>query len=150
NENGVRDAGELGLSGWTVYQDQNNNGVFDSTLGATVSSTDVPKTIPDEGTVISTLNVSGAGRSLTDVNVRLNITHFYDADLIVSLIGPGGQQVQLFKDVGGAGHDFDNTVLDDEATIPIGNSTAPFSGSFKPQGLLSAFDGTDPTGAGAG
>src|SRR4029453_18323486 len=46
----------------------------------------------------------------------------------------------------GAGHDFDNTVLDDEATIPIGNSTAPFSGSFKPQALLSAFDGTDPNG----
>jgi len=30
NANGVRDPGELGLSGWTIYLDANNNGAFDA------------------------------------------------------------------------------------------------------------------------
>ena len=36
NRNGVRDAGEAGISGWTVYLDANNNGRFD---GGEVSTT---------------------------------------------------------------------------------------------------------------
>ncbi len=106
---------------------------------------DVPKAIPDNGTVTSTLSVGGATTGITDVNVTLTITHPYDGDLDVYLIGPEGTRVELFTDVGGRA-DFATTVLDDEAATAITAGSAPFTGSFRPEGTLAAFDGADPNG----
>ena len=159
NQNGVRDAGEAALSGWTVYQDNNNNGRFDSGP-LTVPSTDVPREIPllpgGPFTVNSTLNVSGAGTSISDINVQLNITHTWDEDLIVTLIAPGGQEVVLFRNVGASGDNFNNTILDDEAAVSINQGSAPFgddpqtpeveNNRFRPDQVLSALDGTNPNG----
>lgn len=149
DQDGIQDAGEAGLSGWTVYQDTNNNGTFDS--GPVVAtSTDVPKIIPEIGTptVTSTLDVSGAGASISDVNVQLNITHTWDEDLIVTLISPGGQEVQLFSRVGGSGANFQDTILDDEAPANrrIEQGTAPFPGSYRPMQPLSTLDGLNANG----
>lgn len=41
NVNGIRDAGEVGISGVTVYLDTNNNGVMDPTEPSTISSVDL-------------------------------------------------------------------------------------------------------------
>ena len=159
NQNGVRDAGEAGLGGWTVYQDINDNGRFDSGP-LTVPSADVPKVIPETPggpfTVTSTLTVSGAGTSIADLNVQLNISHTWDEDLIVTLVAPGGQKVILFSNVGGGEDNFNNTILDDEADVSISNGNAPFGDNpstpevennrFRPEQLLSALDGINPNG----
>jgi len=76
-------------------------------------SSDVPKTIPDRGTTTSRRVISESG-TIADLNVKVNITHSYDADLDVFLIAPDGTEVELFTDVGGSGKNFTNTILDDE------------------------------------
>jgi subtilisin-like proprotein convertase family protein len=107
----------------------------------TYTSTDVPKSILDVSTIISTLTV-GDRFTLTDVNVGpLNITHTWDSDLDVFLVSPQGTRVELFTDVGGSGDNFTNTVLDDECATSIASGTAPFTGCYQPEGSLGDFDG---------
>ncbi len=108
-------------------------------------STDVPKTIPNLATITSILPISQTG-TIIDLDVKLNITHSYDADLDVFLIAPDGNRVELFTDVGSSGDNFTNTVLDDEAATAITSGTAPFTGSYRPEGSLSVLDGKSITG----
>lgn len=139
------DVGEPGLEDWTIFLDLNENGEFDTSTQA-VSSTNVPLAIPDLTTINSTLEVDAELGTVADMNVILTIAHTYAGDLDVFLIGPTGAQVELFTDVGGNGQNFTNTKLDDEAALLISAGSAPFSNVYRPEGLLSLFDGLDPTG----
>jgi subtilisin family serine protease/subtilisin-like proprotein convertase family protein len=103
------------------------------------------KKIPDRGTYTSSLTVAPTGRIL-DLNVRVNIAHTWDEDLDVTLIAPDGTRIELFTDVGGSGVNFTNTVLDDEATTPITSGTAPFTGTYLPEGNLSLLEGKSLAG----
>jgi subtilisin-like proprotein convertase family protein len=109
-------------------------------------SSDVPKAIPDQQTIVSTLTVSGQASSLLDVEVKVNITHTWDSDLDVYLISPSGTRVELFTDVGGADDNFTDTILDDQASAGIASGTAPYTGSYRPEGSLSALVGQNPNG----
>ena len=97
--------------------------------------------IPDPGTVMSTLTVADSF-TIADINVTLDIIHTRDKDLDIFLIGPGpaNTRVELFTDVGGNGDNFANTTLDDEAATAITAGSAPFTDSFRPEGLLSDVD----------
>jgi subtilisin-like proprotein convertase family protein len=108
-------------------------------------SNDVLKDIPDEDTIISTLNVPDS-YSIKDVNVVLNLEHTWVSDLYVYLVAPNGTEVELFSDVGGSGDNFEGTVFDDEADILINDGEAPFTGSYKPEGNLLNFFGMNPQG----
>ena len=48
NANGMRDAGEPGLSGWTIYIDLDNDGILDANEPSTVTQVDNPGTSEDE------------------------------------------------------------------------------------------------------
>jgi len=89
--------------------------------------------------------VDGQG-AVVDLDVLLDITHTWDSDLEVYLTSPQGTTVELFSGVGGSGDNFTATLLDDEATDAIVDGTAPFTGSWQPEGQLSDFDGEDPYG----
>ncbi len=102
--------------------------------------------IPNESTINYNLTVSGLSGAIADVNVTLNITYTYSSHLDVFLISPTGTRVTLFTGVGSIFSNFTSTVLDDEATTSITFGNAPFTGTFKPQGLLSAFDNQNPNG----
>ena len=55
----------------------------------------------------------------------------------------------LFRHAGDEGEDLTNTVLDDEASTAFANVSpqdAPFSGSYRPNGALTDFDGENPNG----
>ncbi|MDO8586327.1 MAG: S8 family serine peptidase [Armatimonadota bacterium] len=108
-------------------------------------STDVPKSIPDLSTVTSTLTISDPD-CIQDLNVKLKIIHTWDSDLDVYLIHPDGTRVELFTDVGVSGDNFTDTVLDDEAATSITLGTAPFTGTYRPEGTLSSFDGKPAAG----
>jgi len=110
-------------------------------------STDTPKPIPDVRTppTLSSIVIASTG-VVSDVNVTLNITHTYDADLDIFLIGPNGTRVELTTDNGPSGQGFTNTVFDDEAATSITAGTAPYTGSFRPEGLLSSLDGIPANG----
>jgi len=58
----------------------------------------VPKTIVDVTTVTSTLAIAESGEVL-DVNVGLTLTHTYDGDIDIYLVGPDGTVVELLGEV---------------------------------------------------
>ena len=106
-------------------------------------SNDAQMAIPDPGTITSTIYVADTYQ-IADLNITLNIDHNRAADLDVYLIapGPGGTRVELFTDVGGNGDDFTGTALDDQAGTSITQGSAPFTGSYRPEGNLSDFVGS--------
>jgi subtilisin-like proprotein convertase family protein len=88
------------------------------------------------------MTVSGLSPAAIDTTVhgletvQINLTHTYDSDLKIQLIAPDGTTVLLCNGVGGGGDDFTNTIFDPNATMAIASGTAPFSGTYKPQGVL--------------
>jgi len=112
-----------------------------STASAVIStvqkynSTDIPISIVSNTTITSTIEITDVAL-VADLNVGLDITHTFDADLDVFLIAPDGTRVELFTDVGGGDDNFTDTMLDDEAAESIVDGTAPFTGSYQPEGQL--------------
>ena len=145
NGNGTRDANDTGIANRTIYLDTNANGTFQSGQHTVTNTT--PVNILDEGTITSSLPVSGVTGVIADVNVRVNITHTFDSDLDVFLVAPDGTRVELFTDVGGGGANFTNTILDDEASAAFTSGSAPFTGSFRPEGSLAVLDGMAANGS---
>ena len=150
DQDGERDLpGEPGLADQLVYVDANNDGQFQGPSARTYESVhQPPRAITDNGTTDFDLVVSGFTGSIADLNVGLDITHTYDSDLEVSLISPEGTSIVLFSRVGQSGDDFTGTVLDDddEDAPSIINGAAPFTGTFKPDGDLTAFNGENANG----
>jgi len=103
------------------------------------NSTAVP--IRDYRNTVSTIIV-GQSFKVADLNVSVNLDHTYVGDLIITLKSPTNKVVTLYKRRGADGQNLVNTVFDDESTSLLRNSTAPFTGSFKPETVLSAFDNT--------
>ncbi len=103
--------------------------------------------IPDNNAagVLSPVTVSGVSPATLSsgvvVSVRVNITHTYTGDLILSLISPSGNTVLLSNRRGGSGNNFNNTIFTMSASTPIASGTPPFAGSFIPDGNLNAFTG---------
>jgi len=115
-------------------------------------SSDTPIAIPDgtgastEGApAVSTLTIA-AGVNISDINVTLNITHSYDADIRVTLTSPNGTIIELTSQNGGGGDNYTDTVFDDQAGTSITAGSAPFTGSFQPEDSLSSFDGESSFG----
>lgn len=103
------------------------------------------RTIPDRSTLNSDLSISATG-TISDLNVRVNITHGWNEDLDVFLIAPDGTRVELFTDVGGSSSNFTNTQFDQSAATPITAGSAPFTGVFRPEGNLSVLNGKSISG----
>lgn len=83
---------------------------------------------------------------IEDVNVQISIAHTYDSDLIITLIAPDSTRIVLARQRGGSGDNFNGTLFDDGAAMPIGNGTAPFGGSFRPEEPLSILNGRNLIG----
>ena len=105
-------------------------------------SSDVPVDIPDNtpAGINSTLLVNEAA-TVNSITVTVNITHTFVGDLTLLLTSPAGTTVVLANEVGGGGDNYINTVFDNDATTPITSGSAPFTGTFQPEGDLSAFMG---------
>lgn len=124
----------------------------------TYTSTDVPKSIPDNNAtgVNSNLVISGAAGTITDLDVvNLNATHTYVGDLIFTLRHVDSGKVVTFIDrpgvpastYGCSADNYSGMVLDDSATTAVETTcTTPMSGTRKPNNLLSLFNGDSPNG----
>ncbi|UII80488.1 proprotein convertase P-domain-containing protein [Flagellimonas sp. CMM7] len=113
----------------------------------TTQSTSPNVTIPDNNAtgVSRTVNFSTTS-TVTDVNVTVDITHPWDSDLTINITSPLGTTVLLSSGNGGNGDDYTNTVFDDAGGTPITSGSAPFTGTFSPEGNLSDFNGENPIG----
>lgn len=123
----------------------------------TESSGDVPRAIPDNGSVNSTLNFS-VNSTIGDANLTVSIAHTWNADLRLTLSSPTVAPQILWQNCGGTSDNLTNTVLDNDAASlsTCMFSGAPFTGSFQPtngqtnanptpiaaSGSMNAFDAT--------
>lgn len=113
----------------------------------TFVSTDVPMAIDDNTTVTSVITVSGFSTYTTNVTVTIqNVTHTAVGQLEVSLINPAGTCIRLLGGLGGVGDNLIATVLDDGAAVRITSGAAPFTGQFRPEGVLSQLNSENPNG----
>jgi subtilisin-like proprotein convertase family protein len=109
------------------------------------NSTVVP--IPDypAAGVSSAINVNNINpatlNSNSIVSVRINLTHTYDGDLLVQLVSPSQNTINLSNRRGGSGDNFNNTLFTSTAANSIATGSAPFSGSYRPDGAFSSLTG---------
>ncbi len=102
--------------------------------------------IPDNGKTYSPIVVAPQASLLTDLNVTVNFQHQWLGDLDVYLISPKGTRVELFTDLVSNGNSLVGTILDDQANSSINLGSSPYTGRFRPEGLLNAFNGESPAG----
>ncbi|CAN5272654.1 hypothetical protein BH11PLA2_BH11PLA2_12700 [soil metagenome] len=150
NANGIKDPGELPVSGRTVFADTNANGNYDSFTPVTFSKT-ANLSIPDNTVsgVTSALAVSGQTGTITDVDVTVNVRHNFIGDVKLTLISPTNQTVVLTNLRGGFGTNMVGTIFDDQATSAIAtvnDNDAPFTGRYKPESLLATLNGASANG----
>ena len=77
---------------------------------------------------------------LADINVHIELDHTYLADLVVKLISPAGTTVVLLSSSCGDLQNI-NATFDDDAQNFICNGDPAISGTIKPIGSLSSFNG---------
>jgi subtilisin-like proprotein convertase family protein len=120
-----------------------------------VFAQNTPAPIPDPGTVITTITVSGMGSYLWDLNVQTFLTHSDNGNVELRLRSPQGTQMDFsFQNGIGAADVFNGTIWDDDAgdTNPPGPASLQVytSGELmtpvEPDGSFGAFYGEDPNG----
>ena len=65
---------------------------------------------------------------------------------MIHLQAPDGTDILLVNERGGSGSNFQNTVLEDNASASIRFAAAPFAGSYQPETPLSTFAGKNALG----
>lgn len=120
--------------------------------------TNITPTTPLTTGVTSTVTFNGSG-PVNDLEVRITkLRHTWVGDLTLRLTNPAGTKtVTLMNRPGAApngssGDDFTDLVFDDDAATPIAslpatNPPGGYTGRFRPDGLLSVFNGDDRLGA---
>jgi subtilisin-like proprotein convertase family protein len=112
----------------------------------TVASEDVPKNLPAiTSGVTSTLSVADSGK-LSNLKVRVNLSHASVGDLRLKLVAPDNSEVLLFNKRGGSNANLTNLVLDDAALTALADGSAPFTGSFRPEQPLGGLFGKEMSG----
>ena len=98
--------------------------------------------IPDDGTtnyfplVVTGLNPSTIDTTFGVETVCINLTHTWDSDLNISLMAPDGTTIDLSLGNGGDGDNYTNTCFNAGASTSIVAGWPPFTGNYKPQGML--------------
>ncbi len=107
---------------------------------------DLPKEISDEGTPTVTSSIFLAeDLRVSDVNVNLEISHTFLEDLTVSLISPSGTKVTLLsKNCGNLNNII--AVFDDDGVEITCSGNPAISGTVRPLGSLSSFNGESTLG----
>ncbi len=127
-----------------VYR-TNVDGPFPYLSTQQFSNTD-PSTILDFDKVRSYITIPSQTSRISDVNITLSLTHGWLADLDMFLVSPNGTRVELVTDLNNNQTFMTDTTFDDQALGGILAGMAPFTGSFRPEGLLGVMNGLNPSG----
>ncbi len=116
-----------------------------TTVGNTSSAA-----VPDNGVLVRTFTVAGAGPVLWDLDVLVDVTHPTPVDLDITLTSPAGTVITLTSDNGGISNNaFAGTRFDDQAGTPV--TDAPTTNlvalaTVAPEQPLGRFYGENPNG----
>lgn len=107
--------------------------------------------IPANSTLYVTNSINMAGNpNLQSITAGVRLDFSRDSALVIALQHPDGSEILLAGNRGGTGANFgqgtppatmDYTVFDDFASTAIGSGTAPFVGTYRPDGTLSNLSG---------
>jgi gliding motility-associated-like protein len=104
-------------------------------------------------TVEATLNVTGIVPGIVNatsiVSVCIDAEHIFPADFDIFLVAPSGQILELSTDNGGfspSPNSYPNTCFTPTATNPINLATAPFNGTYAPEGSFNFLNGATING----
>ncbi|MBI5060171.1 proprotein convertase P-domain-containing protein [candidate division KSB1 bacterium] len=120
------------------------------TLDGVHESGEIHLPIPDGpgGVATSSIQISGE-TEVTDLNVRVTITHPWVRDLHITLIAPNDSASEILllrRFPGDSVENLTDCWFDDEADLGIYEGAPPFTGSFRPLQRLDSLDGIDPNG----
>jgi subtilisin-like proprotein convertase family protein len=130
----------------------------DPPAGGSPTTVNIPFAVSGVAGLISDLNFKFGGTSCTTAAgaTTVGLDHTWVGDLTIKLKSPAGTIVTLMNSPGGvanSGHNFCNTVLDDDGAgglspsiQSVTPSQAPYTGTFSPASPLSAFDGQAANG----
>jgi uncharacterized repeat protein (TIGR01451 family) len=94
-------------------------------------------------------SIDGSACSATVGSTTVGVEHSFVNDLQITLQSPTGTNVMLLNRIDGGGNNLCQTVLDDTAAVPVqslATASAPFTGTFKPNALQSAFGAESANG----
>jgi subtilisin-like proprotein convertase family protein len=95
----------------------------------------------------STIEVTDlANARVEDVEVTVDVTHTWTGDLAMFIVSPDGTEVLLVEREGGRRNDFKDTIFRNDAPNPIEGARAPFRGTFRPEGDLTALRNKEAQG----
>ncbi|MEM8585169.1 MAG: nidogen-like domain-containing protein, partial [Bacteroidota bacterium] len=104
-------------------------------IGSANPESIIPRSNDTYADNLITLDGGGSVSATSKITVSLNIDHNRISDVDAYLVGPGDcGAYELFTDVGGGGDNMTNTVLASDAATLISSGSAPFSGTFRPEG----------------
>jgi subtilisin-like proprotein convertase family protein len=86
-----------------------------------------------------------SGTTVGKVQLKVNVSYPDDGDLYIRLTAPNGTTVLLVDRRGGTGANFQNTTFDDSARA-VAYGAAPYAGTYQPESLLSALNGSQAGG----
>jgi subtilisin-like proprotein convertase family protein len=98
--------------------------------------------INDYATTEYNLVVSGLSPAAIDTTIHgletvcIDLTHTWNADLNIYIIAPDGTSGMLTLGNGGSDDNYTNTCFNQSAATPISQGSAPFTGTFRPQGQM--------------
>jgi subtilisin-like proprotein convertase family protein len=127
-----------------------SNDIFSTTItnsscSASANETDYSIGPNANTTTNSVINIA-EDQTITKVTATINLTHTWNSDLDIYLKAPNNTQVELTTDNGSDGDNYNNTIFDDAATTSITLGSAPYTGTYRPEGLLSTFNGLSMMG----
>lgn len=107
---------------------------------------------PPSNPYLSPISVSSLGFNFLSVPIQqitsvcLDIETDYDADLNIFLRAPSGQQLMLSTGNGGSGDNYKVTCFSPTASVPVVGQSAPFNGTYVPEGNWNALAGSAVNG----
>ncbi|MBT8321772.1 MAG: T9SS type A sorting domain-containing protein, partial [Eudoraea sp.] len=112
----------------------------------TRDATDLPSSISSTGTPTVTSQITFFNDlPIADIDVQLDIEHTFLSDLIIRLISPSGTEVVLISSSCGSNRNI-NAIFDDDAAPFSCGADPAISGTVKPLGTLSSFNGESTQG----
>ncbi len=130
-----------GTNGVALHAFQTTYTVLNVNTFASSKSVSVPKMSNANSTITINEDIP-----ISQVQVLLNITSTNDSDLYILLTSPSGTEILLSNRRGGSGHNYTNTLFNDNAATLITSGSAPFTGSFQPEAALANFETEDARG----
>lgn len=127
--------GSTGANNWFDANNWASSGNAATTFSATPGSAIGDNNCTGVSNAINVTGYSGTVSS-SGISVTINIAHADDDNLDIYLTAPNGDIIELSTDNGTNSANYTNTVFSDAGATNITAGSAPFTGTYRPEGNL--------------